>query len=298
MGANDGEGDALAQFARDQGIGRLAIVHDDDGYGRTIALHAGRAARRLGIGVAGPYRVRLTWGGTRARALARRVARDRPDGLLYAGVPSWGPLQKEKPGFALVREVRRRLGNDMPVLGPDSWAVGPEAFEGLGRWARNIHLSVPGVPLERLGPAGRRFVAEFRETQPGGIVTSDAVYFAQATELLLAAIARSDGSRSSVTRAAARHRRRGRAHRRRPLRRQRRHPAAAVLDRPRHAPNRHRPRRAPDRRPGSDHRATVTLRGYSAPICRISPRSSRIARCSMARPAASNRMTWHMLHST
>ena len=200
VGANDGEGAALAQFARDQGISRLAIVHDDDGYGRTIALHAGRAARRLGIGIAGPYRVSLKWGGTRARALARRIARDRPDGLLYAGVPYWGPLQKEKPGFALVREVRRRLGNDMPVLGPDSWAAGPDVFAALGRWARNIHFSVPGVPLERLGPAGRRFVAEFRETQPGGIVTSDAVYFAQATELLLAAIARSDGSRSSVTR--------------------------------------------------------------------------------------------------
>ena len=73
---------------------------------------------------------------------------------------------------------RRRLGNDMPILGPDSCAAGPDVFAALGRRARNIHFTVPGVPLERLGPAGRRFVAEFRETQPGGIVTSDAVYFA------------------------------------------------------------------------------------------------------------------------
>ena len=37
---------------------------------------------------------------------------------------------------------------------------------------------------------------------------------------------------------------------------------------------------------------------YGAPICRISPRSSRIALCSMARPPASNVVRWHMRHST
>ena len=46
---------------------------------------------------------------------------------------------------------------------------------------------------------GRRFVNDFGATQPGGIVTLDALYAAQATEVLLDAIARSDGSRASVT---------------------------------------------------------------------------------------------------
>ena len=78
---------------------------------------------------------------------------------------------------------------------------GEELFAGLGPAARGIHISTPGVPLQRLGPAGRRFVDEFGATQPGGIVTLDAVYAAQATEVLLDAIARSDGSRASVTRA-------------------------------------------------------------------------------------------------
>jgi ABC-type branched-subunit amino acid transport system substrate-binding protein len=100
-----------------------------------------------------------------------------------------------------VREFRRRLGADVPILGPDSWADGPAVLRALGRYARNIHFSYPGVPLERLGSEGRRFVAEFGATQPGGFVTLDAVYAAQATELLLDAIARSDGSRASVTRA-------------------------------------------------------------------------------------------------
>ena len=42
---------------------------------------------------------------------------------------------------------------------------------------------------------------EFGATEPGGIVTEDALYTAQATEILLDAIARSDGSRGSVSRA-------------------------------------------------------------------------------------------------
>ncbi len=201
VGADDGQGAALAQVAHDRGIARLAIVHDDDVYGRAVAAAARRTAGRLGMRVAGLYRIDLNGGAARARAVARRVARARPDGLLYAGVPYWGPLQEDPPGFVLIREFRRRLGGDVPILGPDSFADGPIVFDALGRDARNILFTLQGVPLERLGPEGRRFVEEFGATQPGGFVTPDAVYAAEATEILLDAIARSDGSRASVTRA-------------------------------------------------------------------------------------------------
>ena len=62
-------------------------------------------------------------------------------------------------------------------------------------------MFAPGLPVQRLGPAGRRFVREFGASQPGGKVSTEAVYAAQATEILLDAIARSDGTRPSVTRA-------------------------------------------------------------------------------------------------
>jgi branched-chain amino acid transport system substrate-binding protein len=201
VGADDGQGAALAQVAHDRGVGHLAIVRDDLDYGRAVAWHARRTARRLGVQVAGVYRIDIGGGPERARVLGRRIARARPDAVLYAGVPFAGPLQGVPPGFVLVRELRRRLGIGVPVLGPDAWADGPSVFELLGRYARNIHFTYPGVPLERLGPEGRRFSADFGATQPGGFVTSDAVYAAAATEILLDAIARSDGSRASVTRA-------------------------------------------------------------------------------------------------
>ena len=59
----------------------------------------------------------------------------------------------------------------------------------------------PAFRSTELSAAGRRFIEEFRATQPGGQVSQEAIYTAQATEVMLDAIARSDGTRASVTRA-------------------------------------------------------------------------------------------------
>jgi branched-chain amino acid transport system substrate-binding protein len=87
------------------------------------------------------------------------------------------------------------------VLAPDGWASGKFVYSHLGRAADGILVFYQGLPLQRLPPAGRRFVREFGASQPGASVSAEAVYAAAATEVLLDAIARSDGSRASVTRA-------------------------------------------------------------------------------------------------
>jgi branched-chain amino acid transport system substrate-binding protein len=66
--------------------------------------------------------------------------------------------------------------------------------------ARGMYLSVYGVPNGKLPPAGKRFLEEFEATRAGEPSPSySAAYAAQAAEILLDAIARSDGTRSSVT---------------------------------------------------------------------------------------------------
>jgi len=193
-GSEDGQGAALARFAHESGVRRLAIVHDGSDHGLGLSSYARRTARSLGLSVvrAGPHDELR--GPARARALARDAAARGPDGLLFAGLPGTGSA-------ALLGEARARLGADLPLVLPDSWLAAPELFDELGRNVRGVYVASPGLPLERLGPAGRRFVAEFGATQPGGVVTQDAVYIAQATEVLLDAIARSDGTRPSVARA-------------------------------------------------------------------------------------------------
>ena len=61
-----------------------------------------------------------------------------------------------------------------------------------------MHVSLAGAVTERLPPAGARFVQRFGKTQAGVEVEPSAVYTAQAAEVLLDAIARSDGTRASV----------------------------------------------------------------------------------------------------
>jgi hypothetical protein len=42
--------------------------------------------------------------------------------------------------------------------------------------AKGMYISSPGLPVERLGERGRRFVREFAATQPGWPVDAIAVY--------------------------------------------------------------------------------------------------------------------------
>ena len=62
-------------------------------------------------------------------------------------------------------------------------------------------MTISGTPIERLDPAGQRFLHDFGATRPGGQIPAYSVYAAAATEVLLDAIARSDGTRESVARA-------------------------------------------------------------------------------------------------
>jgi ABC-type branched-subunit amino acid transport system substrate-binding protein len=88
----------------------------------------------------------------------------------------------------------------------DAWdALRGHTFRGLaliqqaGRAAEGVVVSVPVVDPARLPAAGRRFVEAFEQAIEGQTAAHSAPT-AQATEVLLDAIAASDGTRASVTR--------------------------------------------------------------------------------------------------
>jgi hypothetical protein len=72
--------------------------------------------------------------------------------------------------------------------------------KGAGRAADGLYLTSYLIPSSQLSRSGREFLHEFQQTQPGGSSAYWALYAAQATEVMLAAIARSDGTRASITR--------------------------------------------------------------------------------------------------
>ncbi len=88
----------------------------------------------------------------------------------------------------------------MALVATDHFGSVADLIEAAGPAARGMYLSVYGVPNGELPPPGKRFLEEFEATRAGEPSPSySAAYAAQAAEILLDAIARSDGTRSSVT---------------------------------------------------------------------------------------------------
>jgi ABC-type branched-subunit amino acid transport system substrate-binding protein len=124
----------------------------------------------------------------------RRIDRAKPDGVFVS------VLAFDANGGRLVRALRRTLGPDVVLIGIDGLQPVGLLRKGAGRAADGMYLTSYLIPSAQLGRSGREFLREFQQTQPGGSSPYWALYAAQATEILLAAVARSDGTRASITR--------------------------------------------------------------------------------------------------
>ena len=85
-------------------------------------------------------------------------------------------------------------------MAPDSFAAAELVISLAGEAATGLYVAYPGLPDTELDDAGKQFVADLAATQPDGIVPwFSGTYAAQSAEVLLDAIARSDGTRASIT---------------------------------------------------------------------------------------------------
>jgi DNA-binding SARP family transcriptional activator/ABC-type branched-subunit amino acid transport system substrate-binding protein/streptogramin lyase len=179
---------ADAQLVKALGARRLFVLTDPDPYFGTDVV---TAARNLGLEIVGSAK----WGyeARNFERLARRIARTRADAVFLGGF-------LYQNGGLLVRDLRARLGPDVALVAPDRFGPVPDLIEAAGPAARGMFLSVYGVPNSELPRPGKRFLEDFEATRAGEPSPSySAAYAAQAAEILLEAIARSDGTRSSVT---------------------------------------------------------------------------------------------------
>jgi branched-chain amino acid transport system substrate-binding protein len=173
---------SAAVLARDLGVRRLYLLKSTeesalDAYPAQIEA----TARKVGVKVVGS----AAWDPAAESfdGPAERVAEARPDGIYFS------ELYFEHP-TAVIRALREKLGRDIVMITNESG----------GFAAPGMYVTTTGRATESLGPAGRRFAREFAATQPKGEFPN-ALYIpeaAQAADALLAAIARSDGTRSSV----------------------------------------------------------------------------------------------------
>jgi branched-chain amino acid transport system substrate-binding protein len=187
---DDVQGAAAAVFALRLGAGRVYVLHDPM-LGQSFSFYFRRAAIRLGEHVAGDE----AWNPKRldAAALVRRVARANADAVYTCGLVDSGV-------GTVLAAVRRAIGPATPVLGCSGLLPSALLFQQAGTAARGTYVTLEGLAAVSLGPAGRAFLHDFAATQAGKPIHDSAVYAAEATEILLQAIARSDGTRASVAR--------------------------------------------------------------------------------------------------
>jgi branched-chain amino acid transport system substrate-binding protein len=195
---DDLAGAADAVFAKRLGLRKIYVVRDDYvGYASGFT----RAARRIGLRLAGSAVWPAEGGNAKQRkrqaelnaALARRVARSGADGVFLGGLGFNG-------GNTFLRALRARVGREFPIIVTDAFFPVSQIMRDAGPAALNTYVSFPG--LGTLSSRGRRLWSSFVASQPGGTVPNGtyAPQTMQAAELMLAAIARSDGTRASVLR--------------------------------------------------------------------------------------------------
>jgi branched-chain amino acid transport system substrate-binding protein len=176
---------ALVEAAKGMGARRVAVLwdgQDTDPAGFAAAMR--ERAEALGLEL-----VESTAWNRQARSfdrLARRVAAARPDAVLMAHA---APPHVD----SLLGDLRARLGRGVALIASDGF------FGVSGPAAQGMYIGNYGIPNAELPAAGKQFLADLEASGGDPGPDGTAVYGAQAAEILLDAIARSDGTRASVT---------------------------------------------------------------------------------------------------
>jgi len=190
VAADDYQSAGIDLFLKQQGRKRLYLLDDGEGTGYAGAVYGQQAARKVGIGIAGS----ATWDPT-ARSyhrLAQGIARSRADAVLLSGCVC-------SNGLTLITGLRAVLHDTATLIGTDNFSTSDGFTHAHGRFD-GVYISSAGLPALALPPPGRRFLATLLPGRRMDDIDQSASYAAQATELLLDAISRSNGTRASVTR--------------------------------------------------------------------------------------------------
>ena len=192
--ANDAyQGAALAQFMQEQGVTQLFILNDREAYGLGVAENVRGAAEFLGIEVVGFE----AWDpkASNYEALMRSVGQSGADGLFLGGLI-------DENGAQVIRDKVKVLGpndGDVQLFMPDGFTTQQTIDESGVENTQGAFFSVAGVPTDEFtSESAKSFISTFEESLGGDPVDPYAIYGAQAAQIMMDAIAASDGSRPSI----------------------------------------------------------------------------------------------------
>ncbi len=185
------QGAAVAEFAKEEGVTSVYILNDKEAYGLGVATNFRNAAEAVGIKVAGFE----AWDpkASSYEALFRKIGGTDADAVFLGGLI-------DENGAQVIKDKVAVLGpndGEVKLFAPDGFTTqqtideAPEATPGM-------FMSVAGVPIDEFQGAGAEFAEKLKPRIGGKPVDPYAIYGAQAAQIMLDAIAASDGSRADV----------------------------------------------------------------------------------------------------
>jgi branched-chain amino acid transport system substrate-binding protein len=166
------------------------IIHDNQSFGKGVANAFQVRAKKLGIKVLGFE----PWDSTATdyTALGQQIKDSGAQSVYLGGIVC-------NNGVKVLKDIRSVVGPKPVFVGPDGWTP-YSATLGAGSAAQGMYVSYAGLPLQKLGPTGKTFIAGLKAyAKINGDVPPYAVYQGQSAQILFAAIARSNGTRASVS---------------------------------------------------------------------------------------------------
>jgi branched-chain amino acid transport system substrate-binding protein len=166
------------------------VVHDNQSFGKGVANAFQIRAKKLGIKVLGF----VPWdsNATDYTALGQQIKDSGAEAVYLGGIVC-------NNGVKVLKDIRSVVGPKVVFVGPDGWTP-YSATAGAGSAAEGMYISYAGLPLSKLGPTGRKFMLGLRlYAKIKGQVPPYAVYQGQSAQIMFDAIARSNGTRASVT---------------------------------------------------------------------------------------------------
>ena len=176
---DDLQGTAQALLAKQLGLDSVYLLHDGDYWKAVLGHSLPPAARSLGLRVTGVDA--FDPDAKSYDALADKIAQSGAQSVVLG---AWW----YQGGDRVLKALRTRLGTRVPIITADGFLPIPDVLEEVGRAARGLYVTTLILPPDE------RLTNELGETANEDFV----LQAAQAAEVVLKTIARSDGSRASV----------------------------------------------------------------------------------------------------
>jgi branched-chain amino acid transport system substrate-binding protein len=172
---------------------RCYVLNDNTTYGQGVATAFVSNAKKIGLKILGnqpwdPKQPNYT-------ALFQNIKATNPDCIFLAGI-------YDLNGGQLVKDKVKVLGDNKKMM-----MMAPDGFTGYTdlqkqKEAEGMYLSFSGLPTESLranGGAAAKFLDAYKAKYGADPSTNYALYAAAATQVILQAIEKSDGTRKGVT---------------------------------------------------------------------------------------------------